>query len=110
MNVPTPSGIQSSREKVLEPCRRPRGIMHPESTSFCITSRPEVDIRNVLEPLTSSSNRISLHDESEDKRMSIVDYISSVVRSDRKMKKWREEDKKLVIRTLSDKASGMYGF
>jgi hypothetical protein len=105
---PDTAGMQSSREKVLdlvedlvESC--------PPNLRLCITSRPEVDIRNVLEPLTSSSNRISLHDERGQKK-DIVDYISSVVRSDRKMKKWREEDKKLVIRTLSDKASGMYGF
>jgi len=52
---------------------------------------------------------MSLHDESGQKR-DIVDYITPVVRADRKMKKWREEDKKLVIRTLSDKASGMYEF
>jgi hypothetical protein len=100
--------MQSSREKVLdlvedlvESCL--------SNLRLCITSRPEVDIRNVLEPLTSSSNRISLHDESGQKK-DIVDYISSVVRSDRKMKKWREEDKKVVIQTLSDKANGMYGF
>ena len=29
---------------------------------ICVTSRPEIDIRNVLEPLTS--RRVSLHDQS----------------------------------------------
>jgi hypothetical protein len=105
---PDTSGMQSSREKVLDLVEDLVESCLP-NLRLCITSRPEVDIRNVLEPLTSSSNRISLHDESGQKK-DIVDYISSVVRSDRKMKKWREEDKNLVIRTLSDKASGMYGF
>jgi hypothetical protein len=105
---PDASGMQSSREKVLDIVESLVELCLP-NLRLCITSRPEVDIRNVLEPLTSLSNRISLHDESGQKK-DIVDYISSVVRSDRRMKKWREEDKKMVIQTLSDKASGMYGF
>jgi hypothetical protein len=105
---PGTSGMQSSREKVLDLLEDLLELCLP-NLRLCITSRPEVDIRNVLEPLTSSSNRISLHDESGQMK-DIVDYINSVVRSDRKMKKWREEDKTLVIRTLSDKASGMYEF
>jgi hypothetical protein len=105
---PDTSGMQSSREKVLDLLEDLLELCLP-NLRLCITSRPEVDIRNVLEPLTSSSNRISLHDESGQKT-DIVDYINSVVRSDRKTKKWREEDKRLVIRTLSDKASGMYEF
>jgi hypothetical protein len=71
---------------------------------LCVASRPEIDIRQVLEPLTSL--QISLHDEigqNED----IIAYIKSVVRSDRKMQKWREEDQNLVIDTLSQNADGM---
>jgi hypothetical protein len=63
-----------------------------------------MDIRVVLEPLTSL--KISLHDESGQKE-DIVDYIKSVVRSDRSMRRWTEEDKQLVIETLSDRADGM---
>jgi hypothetical protein len=37
----------------------------------------------------------------------VVDYISSVVQSDTKMRRWREEDRKLVIETLSENADGM---
>ena len=105
---PDTSGIQSSREKVLDLVEDLVELRLP-NLRLCITSRPEVDIRNVLEPLTSSINRISLHDETGQKK-DIVDYISSFVRSDRKMKKWREEDKNLVIQILSNKAGGMYGF
>jgi hypothetical protein len=72
---------------------------------LCVASRPEVDIRVALEPLTSL--RISLHDESGQKE-DIIKYIKSVVRSDWSMRRWKEEDKQLVIDTLSDRADGMY--
>jgi hypothetical protein len=71
---------------------------------ICITSRAEIDIRDVLEHLTSHD--ISLHDESG-QHNDILDYISSVVPTDRKMRRWRSEDKQLVIDTLSAKADGM---
>ena len=71
---------------------------------LCVASRPEIDIRMVLEPLTSL--KISLHDEIGQKE-DIIKYIKSVVRSDRNMRRWKEEDKQLVIDTLSDGADGM---
>ena len=71
---------------------------------LCVASRPEMDIRMVLEPLTSL--KISLHDEIGQKE-DIIEYIKSVVHSDRSMRRWKEEDKQLVIHTLSDKADGM---
>ena len=71
---------------------------------ICVTSRPEVDIRDVLESL--SSHHISLHDETGQKN-DIIEYISSVVTTDRKMRRWRTEDRQLVINTLSAKADGM---
>ena len=63
-----------------------------------------MDIRTILEPLTSL--RISLHDEIGQKE-DIIKYINSVVRSDRNMRRWKEEDKRLVVDTLSEKADGM---
>jgi hypothetical protein len=63
-----------------------------------------MDIRTGLEPLTSL--KISLHDESGQKE-DIIDYIKSVVRSDRRMRRWREEDQNLVIDSLSRNADGM---
>jgi hypothetical protein len=71
---------------------------------LCVASRPEMDIRVVLEPLTSL--KISLHDEKGQKE-DIIAYIKYVVRSDRSMRRWKEEDKQLAIDTLSDKADGM---
>ena len=70
----------------------------------CVTSRPEIDIEYALEPFTS--HQMSLHDESGQKGY-IRDYIRSVVHSDRSMRRWREEDKNLVINTLSERAEGM---
>ena len=71
---------------------------------FGITSRPEVDIRDALEPL--AIHNVSLQDQ-EGQNQDICDYIKSVVYSDSKMRRWREEDKELVINTLTEKAGGM---
>ena len=103
---PDTSGMHSSREKVLELVEELVGF-HLPNLRLCITSRPEVDIRSVLEPLTSTSNRISLHDEDGQKK-DIAEYIRAIVYSDKKIKRWREQDKELVVKTLSDRVDGMY--
>ena len=105
---PDTSGVHSSREKLLDLVEDLVGL-HLPNLRLCITSRSEVDIRNVLEPLTSTSHRISLHDEDGQKK-DIAEYISSVVYSDKKIMRWREQDKELVVKTLSDRADGMYVF
>ena len=102
---PDTSGLQSSREKVLELVMDLLGSNNP-NLRLCITSRPEIDIRLSLEQWTSESCRISLHDQGGQKE-DITDYIRSVVYSDKKMKRWRAEDKELVTETLSDRADGM---
>ena len=103
---PDTSGVHSSREKLLDFVEE-LVELHLPNLRPCITSRSEVDIRNVLEPLTSTSNRISLHDEDGQKK-DIAEYISSIVYSDKKITRWRKEDKDLVVKTLSDRADGMY--
>ena len=100
---PNSSGTPSAREEVLELIEELVDLKLP-NIHLCVASRPEIDIRQVLEPLTSL--RISLHDESGQKE-DIIGYIKSVVRSDRRMRKWREEDQNLVIDTLSQNADGM---
>jgi hypothetical protein len=101
---PNSSGFpKTAREKVLDFLEELSDLKLPD-LRVCATSRPEVDIRDVLEPLTS--HYMSLHDESGQKN-DILDYISSVVLTDRKMRRWRSEDKQLVIDTLSAKADGM---
>ena len=100
---PNLSGMPSAREEVLELIGELVNLKLP-NVHLCVASRPEMDIRVVLESLTSL--KICLHDESGQKE-DIIKYIKSVVRSDRKMRKWREEDRTLVIDTLSRNADGM---
>jgi hypothetical protein len=101
---PNISGTPSVREKVLKLIEE-LVLLNLPNVHICVTSRPEVDIRTVLEPLTSLE--ISLHDQTGQKE-DIVKYIRFIIQSDRKMRKWREEDKQLVIDVLSEKANGMY--
>jgi hypothetical protein len=97
------SGFPTPREEVL--CLLEDLVdLNLPNLRICATSRPEIDIRDVLDPLTSS--QMSLHDQSG-QRKDIIDYITNVVHSDRRMRKWRPEDKQLVINTLSAKADGM---
>jgi hypothetical protein len=98
-------GRPSAREEVLELVEELVGLELPD-VHLCVASRPEMDIRMVLELLTSLQLQISLHDEIGQKE-DIIKYINSVVRSDRNMRRWKEVDKQLVIDTLSDKANGM---
>ena len=100
---PNDSGIPSLREKVLKLVKELIELRHP-NLRLCITSRPEFDIRATLEPL--ATQEISLHDESGQKQ-DINDYVTSVVFSDNKMKKWRDDDKNMVITKLTEKADGM---
>ena len=99
------SGIPSPRETVLQLLEELVNLSLP-NLRICVTSRPEIDIRNVLEPLTSC--RVSLHDQSGQKK-DIADYVRSVVysRSEQIMRRWKMEDKELVIETLSERADGM---
>ena len=92
----------SQRAKVLELLEELVRFQFP-NLRLCIASRSEVDIRTILEPLTSTCNRVSLHDEDGQKK-DIADYVSSGV----KTMKWREEDKELVIRALSIKNDRVY--
>ncbi|KAH9968557.1 hypothetical protein BJV74DRAFT_271199 [Russula compacta] len=100
---PITTSVPSPREEVLELVEELIGLRLP-NVHICVTSRPELDIQAVLEPLTL--HLVSLHEESGQKQ-DIGDYVSSFVHSDRRMRRWREEDKDLVIKTLSERAEGM---
>jgi hypothetical protein len=102
---PDSSGIPSPREMVLQLLKELVDLSLP-NLHICVTSRPEFDIRSVLEPLTS--RRVSLHDQSGQKE-DIAEYVRSIVYSDSEqiMRRWRTEDKELVITTLSERADGM---
>ena len=71
---------------------------------ICVTSRPEADIKPILEPLTFRS--VSLHDE-RGQREDIENYIKSVVDTNRNMRRWRSEHRQLVIDVLTERADGM---
>jgi hypothetical protein len=102
---PNAYGIPSPRERVLHLLKELVDL-HLTNLHICVTSRPEIDIRDVLEPLTS--RRVSLHDQTGQKR-DIVDYVKSVVYSNSEtiMRRWKTEDKELVIEVLSERADGM---
>jgi len=96
-------GMPSSRERVLVLIKHLVDLC-PNNLHICVTSRPEIDIRAILEPLTSQ--RVSLHNQSGQKK-DIIEYVRSVVYTDTRMRRWREEDKQLVIETLAERADGM---
>ena len=102
---PNSSGIPSPREQVLSLVEDLVNL-RLSHLHVCVTSRPEFDIRATLGPVALHS--VSLHDQSGQKK-DIVDYVNSVVfsNSETMMKKWREEDKKMVVESLSERADGM---
>ena len=102
---PNSSGIPSPREQVLFLVKDLVNLRLPHF-HLCITSRPEFDIRATIGP--SALHSVSLHDQSGQKK-DIIDYVNSVVFSDSEtmMKKWREEDKRMVVESLSERADGM---
>ena len=100
---PDISGMPTPREKVLEFLEDLVGLQL-QNAHICLSSRPEFDIRTSLEPLAPFH---VLLDSETGQQADILEYIKSVVHSDRKMRNWSAGDKQLVIGTLSDKADGM---
>ena len=72
---PNPSVVRSPRAKVLSLIEE---LITTQilNLRICATSRPELDIKNVLNPLIFRS--VSLHDENGQNR-DIEDYIKSVI-------------------------------
>ena len=102
---PDTSGIPSPRERILQLLGE-LVELQLSNLHICVTSRPEVDIKHVIEPLTSL--RVSLHHQTGQKK-DIEAYIRSIVYSDSEpiMRRWRTEDKEHVIESLSERADGM---
>ena len=71
---------------------------------ICVTSRPEVDIKTLLEPLAFRS--VSLHDASGQKN-DIRNYIESIVATNKNMQNWSSHYKHLVTDVLTRRANGM---
>ncbi|KAI9436025.1 hypothetical protein H4582DRAFT_2130264 [Lactarius indigo] len=103
---PDTSDVPSAREQVLD-LIKDLVSLRLSNLHICVTSRPEVDICDVLESLTSQT--ISLQDERGQKK-DIADYVRSVVYSGsgKFMRRWRTDDKEHVIETLSERADGMF--
>ncbi|KAH9034405.1 hypothetical protein EDB83DRAFT_2525240 [Lactarius deliciosus] len=103
---PDSSGIPSPRDEVLQLVKELVDL-DLQGLHICVTSRPEVDIRVILRPLAFRS--VSLHDE-RGQKMDITDYVESVVNlsSSAAMRRWRADDKRLVIETLTERADGMF--
>ena len=101
---PDSPGIPSPRDEVLQLVKELVDL-NLQDLHICATSRPEVDIQAVLEPLAFRS--VSLHDESGQKT-DIADLIRNVVNSSPStaMRRWRD-DQNLVIETLTERAGGM---
>ena len=100
---PNNSAMPSPREKVLTLVTELVGSDLP-NLRICVTSRPETDIKGVLDPLTFRS--VSLHDEIG-QIGDIDNYIKLVVNTDPKMRSWKAQDKQLVIDVLTKNADGM---
>ena len=100
---PNTSALPSPREKVLLLVEE---LINSQISNLhiCVTSRPETDIKVVLDPLTSHT--VSLHDE-RGQMQDIDSYIRSVVNMHPKNRRWKAEDKQLVIDVLTKRADGM---
>jgi hypothetical protein len=100
---PNASALYSPRDQVLTLLEDLIDLQLP-NLRICVTSRPEADIKPILEPLTFRS--VSLHDESGQME-DIKNYIKSVVNTNRNMRRWKREHKQLVIDVLTERADGM---
>ena len=100
---PSVSGYPTPREQVLKILQELVDLRLPH-VHLCITSRPEVDIRDALKGL--AVHNVSLHEQAG-QNQDILDYIESVVSTDLKIRRWREEDRQLVMTTLLKRACGM---
>jgi hypothetical protein len=100
---PNTSALSSPREKILALLEDLIDLQLPH-LRICVTSRPEADIKPVLDPLAFRS--VSLHEERGQKE-DIENYIKSVVNTNRRMQRWTPEHKQLVIDVLTERADGM---
>ena len=100
---PDSSGMPTPRENVLKLLEDLTQLRLPH-LRICVTSRPEVDIKNALGLLADIS--VSLHDESGQLK-DISEYVSKVVYSDKKMARWRRDQREMVVEKLASRADGM---
>ena len=100
---PSTSSLSSPRERLLSLLEDLVEAQLP-NLRICVTSRPEADIKAILEPIAFSS--VSLHDATGQQK-DIRNYIESIVDTNKKMQNWNLRHKQLVIDVLTRKADGM---
>ena len=81
---PDHSGLPTAREEVLDVLKSLVDL-HLPNLRVCVTSRPEGDVKSILNHL--STYAVSLHDEHE-QQQGIADYVSTIVNTDRRMREW----------------------
>jgi hypothetical protein len=101
---PNSSGLPTQRQEALEILKDLVELKLPH-VHFCVTSRPEIDIRRVFDTLNPYD--VSLHNQAGQIK-DLAEYVKSVVGSDPTMQNWPAKVKDLVIDTLSKKGGGMY--
>jgi len=99
---PHSRGLPTLRENALDIVKALVGLNLPH-LHFCVTSRHEIDIQRVLDPLGPYG--ISLHEEQID---DVAEYVKAVILSDSTMRLWPPETKQLVISTLERDCGGMW--
>ena len=100
---PTTTDLLRPREKVLK-LVKDLVDLKISNLRICVTSRPEADIESTLGPLAFRA--VSLEGESGQVK-DITKYLKNFVKTDSKMKEWKDTDKQMVIDVLSKKAGGM---
>jgi len=101
---PNSSGLRTQRQEVLEIVKELIDLNHSH-LHFCVTSRPEIDIRIAFDPLDPYN--LSLHNQ-DGQINDLAEYVKSVVGSDAAMQDWSSKVKELVIDTLTKKGGRMY--
>jgi ankyrin repeat protein len=101
---PNSSGVRTQRQEVLEILKELIELKLPH-LHFCVTSRPEIDIRRAFDPLDSYN--VSLHNQ-DGQIKDLAEYVKAVVGSDATMQNWPADAQELVIDYLAKKGGGMY--
>src|SRR5579863_2181179 len=101
---PNSSGLPTQREEVLKIVKEIIDLKLPH-LRLCVTSRPEIDIRRVFEPLNPCNVELQKQDG---QTRDLARYVDEFVRSDATMRDWPENVKKLVINALNKKGAGMW--
>ena len=100
---PNDLGILLLCEKALCLIKELVGLHHP-NLHPCVTSCPEFNICTTLGSMTTQ--QVSLHNEIGQEQ-DIIDYITSVIHLDVRMKGWQDNDKTMIIGKLTERVNGM---